>query len=521
MSYEHSNHSFNDSSFDVPLEQYVDPGDIIEDDISWSDISASDIPRGISRRRDVIVVDDSSSDIPVRQRRTGDSLDDLPGSDDISDSEISLRQQRTTHKPTSKKTRHSSKSQRGRVEPVRGRDRSPARPLPQLRSVVVGTTRDATPPRNPAGQPAKTPKSMAQQWCYTLNHPTRADVERLRGVHRSNTPKVVYHVFQLETGRSGTLHVQGFICLASRAQLSTVKTFLGGNPHLEVTRGTPEQAAAYCKDPAKRDPRHRGFLHEYGELPVAQNQGQGKRNDITAVQSLLDSSTPMVDVAKQHFGTWVKYHKAFDKYATEFVAPPRTTKTLVFVFWGESGTGKSQAAYQFRAAFTVPPGSSGVTWFDGYDPTKHKVVLFDEFYGSRCPHNELLRLTDKYAATVNTKGSQTQFNPAAMVFTSNSNPRDWYPNIQEKRPLDRRIDAEWEYFRRDTKALVPNYEQAIAAHEEATGNKYHAIVQCKRGLEYGHPKLTELVPIHLREGEHWYGILPEDETHPEPVEGLW
>lgn len=107
--------------------------------------------------------------------------------------------------------------------------------------------------------------------------------------------------------------MQGFICLAARARLSTVKTLLGGTAHLEVTRGTPTQAAAYCKDPAKRDPRHADFCYEWGVLPAARNMERA-RNDIAEVKAALDADTPMRQIAMDYFTTRVRHYKAFDKY---------------------------------------------------------------------------------------------------------------------------------------------------------------------------------------------------------------
>jgi len=80
-------------------------------------------------------------------------------------------------------------------------------------------------------------------------------------------------ISQIELGESGTKHVQGFICTERRVRLSTVKKWLGavapgttGRAHVEAIfeASTPTQAAAYCKDPAKRHPDYGGFLFEKG-----------------------------------------------------------------------------------------------------------------------------------------------------------------------------------------------------------------------------------------------------------------
>lgn len=50
---------------------------------------------------------------------------------------------------------------------------------------------------------------------------------------------------------------------------------------------------------------------------------------------------------------------------------------------------------------------------------------------------ELLRLTDTYPMTVNSKGDHIQFRPEAIVFTSNMQPTEWYKpeSVNDKRPF--------------------------------------------------------------------------------------
>lgn len=374
--------------------------------------------------------------------------------------------------------------------------------------------------RNPSGVAPATPKSMSKQWCYTLNNPTRQTVPRLRSIDSTSIPSCTYHVFQLEVGQSGTLHCQGFICFATRVRMSTVKTLLGGNPHLEIARGTPQQAADYCRDPTKRDPRHPDAVHEYGTMPPARNAGQ--RTDLTALQTLLDGGATSEQVARQDFPSWIRYNKSIDKYRTDFVQQPRNRKSLIFVFVGETGTGKSNAAYAFTDIFPVPPGSSGTTWFDGYDPDRHQSVLMEEFHGGRCSWTELLRLTDQYPMTVNSKGSHLQFSPEAIVFTSNSTPTEWYPNIPDKGPFLRRIDVMWEYFATDTKKLPPAVLQKFGDLAVASEQSFHSIAVCLKGDPAFHPHANRhKIFYEDEEGQKYYGVLQQPEPVPYDRPPLW
>ena len=471
-----SSDASNDSSNSPPGNSADHVIDISDDDISEPDISDSDA---------------SDPDISVDE----DSVDEL----------IVSSSEEEAPPPT----------RRGPGGPFR----NPAKPK------AAPHRRDKSPKRrNPAkakGTKPTTDRSMSKQWCYTINSPRKSVVQNLRTVRHSKKPEPVYHVFQLETGESGTLHVQGFIALAKRAQLSTVKALLGGNPHLEITRGTPAQAAAYCKDPAKRDPRHADFCYEWGTLPVESN-GQGQRNDLAAFKASLDAGAPMSELVHTHFNTWVKHYKAFDKYRTEFVHKPRDSKSLVFVFDGETGCGKSAAAFAFKGAFPVPPGSSNTTWFDGYDPDVNPTVIFDDMHGARVSWTELLRLTDKYPMTVNSKGAHIQFRPSAIVFTSNLEPTSWYKPevIPDKAPFLRRVDFHWRYYRPDTKALAAQIVDAAVATSVALKFKLHGIAECIKGDPVFHPHFNRYIPYECMLGT-FYCIVSQPEPPAQACAPLW
>jgi len=451
-----------------------------ESDISQEDISVSD-----DSQEDISVVDISSDDdAPLRRPRPIPRVQPSPS-------------------PAEEAPRPSTRSRP--ALPKARRDKSPRRPSAA----------------KPSGSKPTGPRSMSKQWCYTINHPRKSVVQGLRSVRHSTKPAVEYHVFQLETGASGTLHVQGFICLAKRAQLSTVKTLLGGNPHLEVTRGTPAQAAAYCKDPSKRDPRHADFCYEWGTLPQESN-GQGQRNDLATFKAALDAGTPMAVLVNEQFSTWVRHYKAFDKYRTEFVHKPRSTKSLVFVFDGETGCGKSAAAFAFSNAFPVPPGSSNTTWFDGYDPDVNPTVIFDDMHGGRVSWTELLRLTDKYPMTVNSKGAHIQFRPRAIVFTSNTEPVAWYKPevIPDKGPFLRRVDYHWRYYRADTKALAQAIVDAAVHTAVALKFTLHGICECIKGEPTVHPHFGRYIPFDAM-GAVYYAIVTIEEPFRAAYAGLW
>ena len=110
-------------------------------------------------------------------------------------------------------------------------------------------------------------ESRHKHWCFTINNYAAADIERLRTLGGT----VQYLVFGREVSSSGTPHLQGFASFGSPVRFSTVRRRVGETAHLEVARGTTDQAADYCvKD---------GDYEEFGTRPVS---NQGKRSDLDA-----------------------------------------------------------------------------------------------------------------------------------------------------------------------------------------------------------------------------------------------
>lgn len=105
--------------------------------------------------------------------------------------------------------------------------------------------------------------NQCKRWVFTLNNPTDDEVTHLT----SNVETFEYLVFGREQGESGTPHLQGFFILKTKLRLRQVKLLISQRAHFEVCRGTPQQAAEYCK----KD----GDFEEFGQL----SSSQGKRSD--------------------------------------------------------------------------------------------------------------------------------------------------------------------------------------------------------------------------------------------------
>lgn len=134
-----------------------------------------------------------------------------------------------------------------------------------------------------------------------------------------------------------------------------------------------------------------------------------------------------------------KYTKAINA-ARQALAKPRDKNIAptIEIYWGESGTGKTRKALDDNpdAYILTKPNGNNTVWWDNY--TGQTCVIFDEFYGW-VSYDFLLRVLDRYPLQVQVKGDFVQLTATKFVITSNKPWEEWYPNVQDKSALKRRI----------------------------------------------------------------------------------
>jgi len=227
-------------------------------------------------------------------------------------------------------------------------------------------------------------------------------------------------------------HFQGYLELSSPKTYINIHTDVPGleTAHLEVRRGTQQQAIAYCE---KEDSRIEGPWRQ------GEPKAQGAREDLKRVRDLIEQNKPMREVAHEHPDVFFKYSTGLMRYR-RMVATPRTWPMEIVIIVGPTRTGKSRKAHEMApGAYWKDRGQ----WWDDYDG-QHTVV-WDEFYGSHCPFSTLLRILDRYPLSVECKGSSIVFASKRIIFTSNQEPCDWYDNERThqmswaENPLNARI----------------------------------------------------------------------------------
>jgi hypothetical protein len=108
------------------------------------------------------------------------------------------------------------------------------------------------------------------------------------------------------------------------------------------------------------------------------------------------------------------------------------------VYWGHTGTGKSRRAWDEAGIGAYPKDPRSKFW-DGY--RNHEHVVIDEFRGG-IDISHILRWFDRYPVVVEVKGSSVVLSATHIWITSNIDPRQWYPELDEETlaALLRRLD---------------------------------------------------------------------------------
>lgn len=259
--------------------------------------------------------------------------------------------------------------------------------------------------------------SQSKYWCFTVNNYTAADEEKIKSLVPD---KASYLVYGRERGESGTPHLQGYLELPAKRRLRVVKGLPGlDRAHLEVRRGSNQEAADYCK----KD----GDWEELGELSQSR---QGRRSDLERVKGLIDGGASMAMVAEECFSSFVRYGNGLRAYKLLKSNPKDLDDVCGLWVYGPPGIGKSHYCRQLadtanKRLFIKPMNK----WWDGYDG--EEIVLLDDFDQlGTCLSHYLKIWADKYAFKIEVKGGVCSIRPEQFLITSNYSIEELFPTDQ-------------------------------------------------------------------------------------------
>lgn len=284
------------------------------------------------------------------------------------------------------------------------------------------------------------------------NNYTEEDVAKVQ-VWAAN--KCKYLVYGREVGKQGTPHLQMYMEFKDKISMTAIVKKLFPM-WLGYRKGTPKQAAGYCKKADEKPPKNEGYDwffdnpsqdwdgEEFGEISQ-----QGKRTDIdVCVEMIVHEGATVRQVAMEHPAQFVKYNKGF-RDLRSLVLQPRNLQAMpeVIVLWGPTGVGKTRDAYikywPDEPHYVWKPSNGN--WWDGYDG--EKKIIIDEFRG-QMTWSDILGLLDRNEYRAPYKGGFVNIQADKFVITSPFPPDRWYKDddrYDRFKQLERRITKVIEY----------------------------------------------------------------------------
>lgn len=261
--------------------------------------------------------------------------------------------------------------------------------------------------------------SKARDYCFTVNNYTDDHIKLLDEI------ECKYIVYGKEVGESGTPHLQGYIRFPTPRTISSVIKKMPG-AHIEIKRGTCEQAIEYCK----KD----GAVYERGEAPITPSEkGAGeKRRFKEAFQAAKEGRLDDIpeDIRMRYYQTIKRIHE------DHMPKPEPLTELQNEWRYGSTGTGKTRSAQEMYPDAYLKKANT--KWWDGY--TDQEVVIIDDFdkYHVQLGY-ELKIWLDHYPFIAERKGSSSMIRPKKIIITSNYHPSEIWDDTKTLDPVLRRV----------------------------------------------------------------------------------
>ncbi len=241
--------------------------------------------------------------------------------------------------------------------------------------------------------------------------------------------KVRYAIYGEEKcPETETTHWQSYVELFKPARFATIKKmYTDDTIHIEVRKGTREQARNYCKKDEK--------WAEHGVWI----EGQGSRTDLAPIMAELASGSTIGDIMLEHPEVYCRYRNGLKDVAAEYAkrASESWREVEVILHTGPTGIGKTRHAMT-EATYKIQ--GSQLKWWQDYQG--EKVICIDE-YNNNVPIDELLALLDGYTLRLDVKGSNTYAQWTKVLITTNLRKEEIHPQAKDahRAALFRRITS--------------------------------------------------------------------------------
>lgn len=305
-------------------------------------------------------------------------------------------------------------------------------------------------------------------WAY---HPVIADF--------LSDPALVSVCIGREFGESGTEHLQGAFAFntKTRVRWNTLRARSVLFQHyLVVQKGRGDSAYDYCA-------KDGDFLRKDAR------KGQGHRSDLAEAIDSIKTTGGIHDVMENHAESYVRYYGGLSRLALA-CAPRRESFPITYWLYGPTGTNKTRTAYESQAEKqSIWFAPSDLDWFDGYDPSRHTTVIFDDLRASQKTFPLLLRLLDRYPMQVPFKGGFVTWNPSQIFITTPVSPYRMFRDLLRDQDgaflqLYRRVVDGGGHFVRHHRS-----EEPCLMSDKQMSDEYHSAFNSQFAVGFNPPRM--------------------------------
>lgn len=218
---------------------------------------------------------------------------------------------------------------------------------------------------------------------------------------------VKYIVAGEEVGESGTPHLQGYVYWRHAKTLQSCISKLIGC-HVEIARGTPQQADVYCRK--DQPPDH--IVYSRGELPLC-SQDKGVAEKIRWESALQSAKLGKIEEVPPDI--FIRHYSALRRIGVDYMPQvPRLDGPCGVWIHGLAGSGKTRSVLdQFPEAYPKPR----TRWWDGYQG--EDIVYMDDVDVFDVSLGGSIKLwADAYPFIGEVKGGSTKIRPKRFIVTS-------------------------------------------------------------------------------------------------------
>lgn len=267
--------------------------------------------------------------------------------------------------------------------------------------------------------------TRSSAWLLTINYYEKepTDDEQLQS-YLKNIKDIQYYIGQLEQGESGTIHHQIYIIFKKRKYFTYLKE-LFPSAHIEMRRGSHQQAKEYCSKPDTR----KALTFEWGEQTE-----QGKRTDLSDILEMIYEGSTINDIINTYPSQYLRYknniESLFQQIHGEQVSKQFRNLTVTYVS-GKTGVGKTSTImkhYGFENVYRVTDYKNPFDTYQGQE-----VIIFDEYH-SQFRIEFLLNLLDGYPLKLPARYNDKIAKYKTVYIISNEPITKQYKNVQSTNP---------------------------------------------------------------------------------------